>query len=237
MDIKTNTSVSINNGNVNANSDASITNLQTQQPPIPQAQQNPTTDSAAQQIAYQTAINAYQFHITRYNTWMNYYAIFTGAMFVGLYTTMTNCVTETQTTIQFAISAIGLVAAICWWMSLTGYYAWLKSWTSIVKKYEKQYFGVDASSENPSIYNSIETQNNKTDDAKYLPKFISTQKVTSFFIQTIVLGWMFVIMHIANLFTCGWWILLPLAIHTILFCMINYCSCKMYSSDISDMIK
>lgn len=35
--------------------------------------------------AYEKAIEGYQFQVGRYNIWMNYYAIFVGALFVALY--------------------------------------------------------------------------------------------------------------------------------------------------------
>ena len=45
------------------------------------------------EFLYQQAINGYQFHVNRYHTWMNYYSIFTGALFVGL-CSLTTATTE-----------------------------------------------------------------------------------------------------------------------------------------------
>lgn len=42
---------------------------------------------------YQKAIEAYQYHVNRYHTWMNYYSIFTGALFVG-FCSLTTATTE-----------------------------------------------------------------------------------------------------------------------------------------------
>ena len=47
---------------------------------------NPCDQVCKKQIAYEKAIDAYQFHVQRYHTWVNYYAIFVGALFVAFYT-------------------------------------------------------------------------------------------------------------------------------------------------------
>ena len=47
---------------------------------------NPCDQICKKQIAYEKAIDAYQFHVQRYHTWVNYYAIFVGALFVAFYT-------------------------------------------------------------------------------------------------------------------------------------------------------
>lgn len=36
-------------------------------------------------ISYEQSISAYQFQVSRYNTWMNLYALFVGALFVAFY--------------------------------------------------------------------------------------------------------------------------------------------------------
>ena len=47
--------------------------------------QSPHLNKSGALVAYEKAINGYQFQVGRYNTWMNYYAIFVGALFVALY--------------------------------------------------------------------------------------------------------------------------------------------------------
>lgn len=39
-----------------------------------------------QRFMYQKAIEAYQYHVNRYHTWMNYYALFNGALLVAFCT-------------------------------------------------------------------------------------------------------------------------------------------------------
>ena len=47
---------------------------------------NPCDQICKKQVAYDKAVEAYQFHVQRYHTWVNYYAIFVGALFVAFYT-------------------------------------------------------------------------------------------------------------------------------------------------------
>ena len=42
-------------------------------------------DKDERRYAYEKAIEAYWKHVDRYHTWMNYYAIFNGALFVGFW--------------------------------------------------------------------------------------------------------------------------------------------------------
>ena len=47
------------------------------------------TEDDNRRYAYEKAIEAYWKHVDRYHTWMNYYAIFNGALFVGFCTLYT----------------------------------------------------------------------------------------------------------------------------------------------------
>lgn len=47
---------------------------------------NPCDQICKKQVAYDKVVEAYQFHVQRYHTWVNYYAIFVGALFVAFYT-------------------------------------------------------------------------------------------------------------------------------------------------------
>ena len=55
---------------------------------------NPCDQICKKQVAYDKAVEAYQFHVQRYHTWVNYYAIFVGALFVAFlyhYTAIRKC--------------------------------------------------------------------------------------------------------------------------------------------------
>lgn len=125
--------------------------------------------------AYDKAIEAYQFHINRYNTWMNYYSIFVGVLFVALYSVMDKC--DKFDIVKSVITLMGLFASVCWLLSFRGYYSWLISWTNVVQFYEKK-----ITSENNRIYLLI----NKTLIERY---GYSTQKVTLCFIYMVIIAW------------------------------------------------
>lgn len=117
-------------------------------------------------VAYEKAIEGYQFQVGRYNTWMNYYAIFVGALFIALYSVWPknegNTVNEInnviiggghytmnevvkapgQTTwgnagfLLILISVIGWFASICWYGALLGYRKWNEHWMSVIHEIE-----------------------------------------------------------------------------------------------------
>lgn len=89
-------------------------------------------------VAYEQAIKAYQFQITRYNTWMNYYALFVGALFVAFYSlgchTGCDCKCSTPTELFLShkgmlvlIALLGIISTTCWMASLIGNCAWMNS--------------------------------------------------------------------------------------------------------------
>lgn len=57
------------------------------------------------ETAYEKAIDAYQFNVSRYHTWMNYYSIFVGALFVALYTVWPEDVKGWLTCMQHCIES------------------------------------------------------------------------------------------------------------------------------------
>ena len=164
------------------------------------------------QIAYEKAIDAYQFHVQRYHTWVNYYAIFVGALFVAFYTILSGITNEVEsccavqkvditdnhesTFFLFLISCLGLWTTICWLASTVGHYSWMKSWIEIVKKLEHDFLGTD----NP-VY-AILIKNNVIITATRHPRFISTQKVTQIFLIGVIIAWNIIIIH--YVMKAGW---------------------------------
>ena len=57
---------------------------------------NSCTQICKKLVAYEKAIDAYQFHVQRYHTWVNYYAIFVGALFVAFYTILSGITNEVE---------------------------------------------------------------------------------------------------------------------------------------------
>lgn len=111
---------------------------------------------------YQKAIEAYQYHVNRYHAWMNYYALFNGALLVAFCTLL--CATtqiaggrgsvETEEIVlegggvilsnnygclQVLIIVLGILTSFLWLLSILGHRTWTLSWMSIICKYEKEY--------------------------------------------------------------------------------------------------
>ena len=108
-----------------------------------------STYEEKQKHAYEKAIEAYWHHVDRYHTWMNYYALFNGALFVG-YCTLLTATTYIQTdallsvatafslgndykVILFFLSCIGLITGVCWFFSIKGHELWERNWMNIMK--------------------------------------------------------------------------------------------------------
>ena len=133
-----------------------------------------------QRFMYQKAIEAYQYHVNRYHTWMNYYALFNGALLVAFCTLL--CATtqitggkgsvETEEIVlegggvilsnnygclQVLIFVLGILTSFLWLLSILGHRTWTLSWMSIICKYEREY-GFDP------LYRMVILQN------KYNPK-------------------------------------------------------------------
>ena len=173
---------------------------------------NSCTQICKKLVAYEKAIDAYQFHVQRYHTWVNYYAIFVGALFVAFYTILSGITNEVEsccavqkvditdnhesTFFLFLISCLGLWTTICWLASTVGHYSWMKSWIEIVKKLEHDFLGTD----NP-VY-AILIKNNVIITATRHPRFISTQKVTQIFLIGVIIAWNIIIIH--YVMKAGW---------------------------------
>ncbi len=141
---------------------------------------------------YKIAIDGYQKHWEHYNHWMNMYAIFNGALFVGLYSIIKEA-KEEIIIFQLCICVLGCISAWFWLFSARGFYRWLISWINVVKKHEK--YIVDdilASSDTEFkdkkmyVYNLfIKAGNEKYFEARPF----STQKLTQWFAGSVAMVW------------------------------------------------
>lgn len=179
----------------------------------PQNQQAPTI-SEDNKEAYTRAITAYQFHIERYNTWMNYYSIFVGALFIAYYSIKPDSTLDSN--IKFIhpiITVVGLISSICWLASLKGYYSWLISWTHVVQFHEKRIIGND---DTLRVYTLISKDILKQNG-------FSTQKVTQVFITIIIGAWLSLIGFQLYKITSNQCtsICFPIIIALILICLFN----------------
>lgn len=161
---------------------------------------------------YQQAINGYQFHVNRYHTWMNYYSIFTGALFVG-FCSLKTATTEISKTCSQAVSQcgcmnnkvlyeltndydpliiviciLGFISSICWLLSLCGHEKWEYNWIKNIEYYEDK--ENDEGAENDRSYNSLELYKVINGDKSKFKAF-STHTITKIFISYVIVGWVF----------------------------------------------
>lgn len=217
---------------------------------------NPCDQICKKQVAYDKAVEAYQFHVQRYHTWVNYYAIFVGALFVAFYTIMPQLGNIQRSLCSESISSflasvwlplliitLGWFASMCWLASIIGHYEWMKSWMRIVKKREEAFFETTPNqSSNTSsvsseifVYGKVMREPDRSESNNMLPKFISTQKITQWFVWSVILAWIVSSVSLWIFTDCCWWLLVP-GIYLLLTTITGYCLYKrtsnLYSSDI-----
>lgn len=168
-------------------------------------------------FAYEQSIIAYQNHVQRYSTWMNMYAVITGALFVALYTSYsgTNINKFPNDLLFFMISILGWISSLCWSGTVKGHYEWMKSFISIVKYNEKRYFA-KYGKDMPFVYSKVmvpQSSCNKKD--KYIPGFFSTQKITLAFIVLVTFAWAI------SLWALDAWIAIGMICITVLLFLLN----------------
>lgn len=143
-------------------------------------------------LAYELSVNAYQSHVQRYGTWMNMYAIMTGALFIAFYSIYGDEVKgmfDSKDVFLILISVLGFVCSLCWLGAVKGHYEWMKSFMRIVKLNERRYFGFHNTNA-PFVYSKVMvSEGGCPKSGNYLFGFFSTQKITLLFISLIALAW------------------------------------------------
>lgn len=164
-----------------------------------------SSDEDERRYAYEKAIEAYWKHVDRYHTWMNYYAIFNGALFVGFCTLLTATsnidlweegknsditISNDYTCLQLIVCVLGIISSFCWFASLKGHSMWMKNWMRIIENYEdvKVYsLLLPTSLEFKKEKNSNLTPCTCVSNGQY--KAYSTTAITIVFIVSIIIGW------------------------------------------------
>lgn len=126
---------------------------------------------------YEKAIEGRNFHYSSYNHWVNLYAIFTGAIFVGFYQTY-----NSNRIISVLCAVCGIAGTLCWLISVSGYYDWMKSWIKIVHKYEERLNEPLKKDERRYVFS---VYLGKEEEKKHY----STQKTTRLFIKILLVAW------------------------------------------------
>lgn len=129
---------------------------------------------------YEKAIDERKNLLGNYNYWMNIYAIINGALFVGLYSN-----NGRKPFFTIGIPALGFVAGIAWYLFIKSYYAWIKSWITVISYYESKLI----------CYSSSNTDE-KNNEKVYLYRLFSgdgkpfsTQKISICFTFCVALLW------------------------------------------------
>ena len=183
--------------------------------------------------AYEKAIEGYQFQVGRYNIWMNYYAIFVGALFVALYSIWPKSEIETlccackpvcgkapaavaesqEWFLPLIISVLGWIASLCWYGALLGYRKWNEHWIKVVQGiemvlnkdvYPNVYTAQPERPQKESLWKRIKNIFRCNKSKCYAPGFVSTQKITGIFIFFAALAWGGLITYILYQWCCGW---------------------------------
>ena len=219
---------------------------------------NPCDQICKKQVAYDKVVEAYQFHVQRYHTWVNYYAIFVGALFVAFYTIIpqsenVQCAPCSGTIFSFLdsiwlpllIITLGWFASMCWLASIIGHYEWMKSWMRIVKKREEAFFetipnqpsNTSSVSSEIFVYGKVMREPDRSESNNMLPKFISTQKITQWFVWSVILAWIASSVSLWRFIDCYWW-LVPV-VYLLLTAITGYYlykrTSKLYSSEHLDI--
>lgn len=127
---------------------------------------------------FDKVIKARYEHINFYNHWMNMYAIFNGALFVGLYTVEG----ETEIVLRLLTVFLGVVAGWCWHFSSKGFYDWLLSYIKSTQEHEKALGLKDKEKIFYIFYGKMES-------GKLKKNPYSTQKLTQFFTLLVAIVW------------------------------------------------
>jgi len=184
------------------------------------------TEEDNRRYAYEKAIEAYWKHVDRYHTWMNYYAIFNGALFVGFCTlyTATSYIYNIEnyhlfdnwnTYLYLILSILGFIASVCWYSSIIGHEKWETNWMNIVEFYEDRKWKVYkmlmvdlADMEIKDICLNKHHKGTLTDTDNF--KAFSTHSITKVFVFFIILSWLLLFLMINN------FVLEPLYIYVIM---------------------
>lgn len=152
--------------------------------------------------AYQTAIQARNFHYDNYNKWMTFYYVAIGAILIAFYTDQSN-------KHKILLSIMGMLISIFWYLSCKGYYLWVKHWIDVIFRIEsmmkknEQVYSIfsKACLKKSSLWNPVEHAN------------ISTSKLTLLFSFASGTAWAFILLDDSNL---------PLYLHLLLSVGVPY---------------
>lgn len=137
---------------------------------------------------YEKAIEGRFQHMSQFNYWMNMFAIFNGALFVGYYNVVKECACEKVNPccatfiLTSVILLLGVVSSWLWYFSARGFYRWNISWINIVKNFEKNELG------NNHVYRAFAYPKD-LENRKFVTKPFSSQKLAKSFVLCVAIAW------------------------------------------------
>ena len=137
---------------------------------------------------YEKAIEGRFQHMSQFNYWMNMFAIFNGALFVGYYNVVKECTCEkvNPCCATFILTSIilllGVISSWLWFFSACGFYRWNISWINIVKKFEKEELG------DKHVYRAFAYPED-LENKKFVTRPFSTQKLAKGFVLCVAIAW------------------------------------------------
>lgn len=137
------------------------------------------------ECAYKLAIEERARHQQNFNHWMNMYAIFNGALFMGYYTILEkvndfNAANAGVCLFSIIVLCLGCITGWFWHFSCRGYYRWILSWIKIVAYYESKL--KDVNGNDVFIYRLFGTDKRNANP-------FSTQKLTLWLSGAVAVAW------------------------------------------------
>ncbi|MDR0822973.1 MAG: hypothetical protein LBN20_04235 [Endomicrobium sp.] len=138
---------------------------------------------------YQRAIDAYEFQAKKNSTWMNLYALFTGAFFIAYYKLITSSICKNEWNIEFLVLMLGGITSLCWFGAYYSHHSWLRNYVKIIQMHEdnliEQEFNKSVNKDKYRVYS--------IGFAEYLKDGflggLSGDNISSIFILFVVVGW------------------------------------------------
>ena len=159
------------------------------------------------------AIDAYRFQVERYQTFMNYFALFNGALLVAFCTLLTSTTTITNIPntcckicfenkyilsnqyqpLLIMISILGIIVSIIWKRSIKGNIAWMGSWMELIRNNEQNNIKEPTKD---TLHNTIVSEDALDfESKKNLKGFYSTQKLTLAFVRFVIIAWWIALLY------------------------------------------
>lgn len=137
---------------------------------------------------YEKAIEGRNLHYQNYNSWVNLYSFFTGAIFIAYYTILEK--TNSSNFIEILLQFFGLITSICWFSSVRGYYHWIISWIGVVHDYEKKLEKLSKKENKYFVYAVL-----KDIKKEFWHKNLSTQRITVIFVFCVIIAWILLLVR------------------------------------------